>query len=57
MSPYFLSLPCLLWYGGNLLPLDALTVVRNSILCGDFAIKLIDEPFVADADDKDEWSL
>ena len=29
----------------------------GSILCGDFAIKLIDEPFVSDTDDKEEWAL
>jgi hypothetical protein len=29
----------------------------NSILCSDFAIKRIDEPFVVDGDDKDEWAL
>lgn len=36
--------------------MDALTH-ENSILCGDFAIKLIDEPFVSDTDDSNEWAL
>lgn len=30
---------------------------RNSILCSDFAIKRIDEPFVTSADDINEWAL
>jgi hypothetical protein len=29
----------------------------NSILCSDFAIKRIDEPFVLDSDDRNEWAL
>jgi len=29
----------------------------NSILCSDFAIKRIDEPFVLETDDKNEWAL
>ena len=36
--------------------LDAL-VAQSCILCGEFAIKQIEEPFVTDADDKDEWSI
>lgn len=28
-----------------------------SILCGDYAIKQIDEPFVSEADDHDEWAI
>lgn len=36
--------------------LDAL-VGKECILCNDFAIKLIDEPFTSDFDDKDEWAL
>ena len=28
-----------------------------SILCNDFAIKLIEAPFVSDADDQNEWAL
>lgn len=31
--------------------------IRCSILCGDYAIKLIEEPFVSDADDPNEWAL
>ena len=31
--------------------------VFNSILCGDFAIKLIDEPFVHETDANDEWAV
>lgn len=29
----------------------------HSILCGDLAIKRIDQPFVSDADDKSEWAI
>jgi hypothetical protein len=29
----------------------------NSILCSDFAIKRIDEPFVLETDDRNEWAL
>jgi hypothetical protein len=29
----------------------------NSILCSDFAIKRIDEPFVLATDDRNEWAL
>ncbi|KAL8898443.1 MAG: hypothetical protein Q9192_002087 [Flavoplaca navasiana] len=36
--------------------LDAL-VAQQCILCGDYAIKLIEEPFVSEADDKNEWAL
>ncbi|KAL8806408.1 MAG: hypothetical protein Q9200_005040 [Gallowayella weberi] len=36
--------------------LDAL-VAQQCILCGDFAIKLIEEPFVTESDDKNEWAL
>lgn len=35
-------------------------VIANStpsILCSDFAIKRIDEPFVTSADDRNEWGL
>lgn len=28
-----------------------------SILCSDFAIKRIDEPFVLPTDDRNEWAL
>ena len=28
-----------------------------SILCNDYAIKLIEAPFVSDADDQEEWAL
>jgi hypothetical protein len=31
--------------------------VLNSILCSDFAIKRIDEPFVLATDDRNEWAL
>ena len=31
--------------------------MRNSILCGDLAIKSIEEPFVTDADDVEEWAI
>jgi hypothetical protein len=34
-----------------------LTCVFNSILCSDFAIKRIDEPFVLPTDDRNEWAL
>ncbi|KAL8926778.1 MAG: hypothetical protein Q9172_001654 [Xanthocarpia lactea] len=36
--------------------LDAL-VAQQCILCGDYAIKLIEEPFVSEADDQNEWAL
>lgn len=29
----------------------------TSILCGDYAIRMIDEPFVSEADDHNEWAL
>jgi len=29
----------------------------SSILCSDFAIKRIDEPFVLPTDDRNEWAL
>lgn len=29
----------------------------NSILCGDLAIKLIEEPFISNADDNAEWAI
>lgn len=29
----------------------------GSILCGDLAIKLTDEPFVSEADDQEEWTV
>ena len=28
-----------------------------SILCNDFAIRLIEEPFIRDTDNKDEWAI
>ena len=31
--------------------------MADSILCGEYAIKQIDEPFVTEADNKDEWAL
>lgn len=36
--------------------LDAL-VAQQCILCGDYAIKQIDEPFVNEADDHNEWAI
>ncbi|TAQ90432.1 hypothetical protein B7494_g1230 [Chlorociboria aeruginascens] len=36
--------------------LDAL-VAASCILCSDFAIKRIDEPFILPSDDKNEWAL
>jgi hypothetical protein len=29
----------------------------DSILCGDYGIKQIDEPFIHDTDDKEEWAI
>lgn len=29
----------------------------NSILCGDLAIKLIEEPFISNTDDNAEWAI
>ena len=31
--------------------------VGNSILCGDIAIKSIEEPFVTETDDQEEWAI
>ena len=31
--------------------------LANSILCGDLAIKAIDEPFISGADDSEEWAI
>lgn len=28
-----------------------------SILCSEFAVKAIDQPFIGPEDDKDEWAL
>ena len=36
--------------------LDAL-IAQSCILCGDFAIKYIEEPFVDDAEDAEEWAI
>ncbi|KAL8692175.1 MAG: hypothetical protein Q9218_002752 [Villophora microphyllina] len=36
--------------------LDGL-VAQQCILCGDHAIKMIEEPFVSEADDQNEWAL
>ncbi|KAL8701449.1 MAG: hypothetical protein Q9201_004901 [Fulgogasparrea decipioides] len=36
--------------------LDAL-VAQQCILCGDHAIKMIEEPFVSESDDHNEWAL
>ncbi|KAL8907388.1 MAG: hypothetical protein Q9207_001438 [Kuettlingeria erythrocarpa] len=36
--------------------LDAL-VAQQCILCGDYAIKQIEEPFVSEADDHNEWAI
>lgn len=30
---------------------------NNSILCSEYAIKRIDEPFVKENEDKEEWAL
>lgn len=30
---------------------------RDSILCGEYGIKQIDEPFIHAADDKEEWAI
>jgi hypothetical protein len=32
-------------------------IIYSSILCSDFAIKRIDEPFVLPTDDRNEWAL
>ena len=41
----------------SLLSRDVLTLCVNSILCSEYAIKRIDEPFVKDNEDKEEWAL
>jgi hypothetical protein len=41
-------------------PFDNQPIVEltsGSILCSDFAIKRIDEPFVLPTDDRNEWAL
>lgn len=45
-------------WSGRWIEADACAWFRaNSILCGDFAIKLVDQPFVTDKDDPAEWAL
>jgi len=34
-----------------------LNLRRCSILCSEFAVKAIDQPFIGPEDDKDEWAL
>jgi hypothetical protein len=29
----------------------------TSVLCGEMAVKLINEPFISATDDKEEWAL
>jgi hypothetical protein len=29
----------------------------GSVICGELAVKLINEPFITSADDKGEWAL
>jgi hypothetical protein len=29
----------------------------NSVLCGELAVKLVNEPFISATDDKDEWAV
>jgi len=36
--------------------LDGL-VGKECILCSEFAIKMIEEPFITDADSKDRWAI
>jgi len=36
--------------------LDAL-VGSSCVLCGELAVKLVNEPFISATDDKDEWAL
>jgi hypothetical protein len=43
-------------YGGDINHEWMLTN-HHSILCSDYAIKRIDEPFIAPDDDKNEWVL
>lgn len=31
--------------------------IGNSILCGDIAIKSIEEPFLTETDDQEEWAI
>jgi len=44
---------------GKLNPHQLLSILLTdySILCSDFAIKRIDEPFVLPTDDMNEWAL
>ena len=32
-------------------------LTRYSVLCGELAVKLVDEPFISATDDKDEWAV
>ena len=32
-------------------------LILNSILCGDIAIKSIEEPFISETDDQEEWAI
>jgi hypothetical protein len=58
-SPFLLLLfTSLSWSRGGSRNWDEwLMCVLNSILCSDFAIKRIDEPFVLATDDRNEWAL
>ena len=31
--------------------------MKISVLCGEMAVKLINEPFITSADDREEWAL
>lgn len=37
--------------------LVTLLTMQCSILCSEFAVKAIDQPFIGPEDDKDEWAL
>ena len=59
LGEYPLSLPSFYRYqGGGSVNWDEVLICNvNSILCSDFAIKRIDEPFVLPTDDRNEWAL
>jgi hypothetical protein len=41
----------------NLPSNGAISLTFISVLCGEYAIKRIDEPFVTEKDDLSEWAL
>lgn len=46
-----------LFFRTGMMLITKMVRVFQSILCGDLAIKRIDQPFVSDAEDKSEWAI